>query len=72
MSSGKINVEEIIIAAWLHDVGKFAQRADVSELYDKKLEGQYCKKTKDGRYTHQHVIYTEGFLSKYRDVLPEI
>lgn len=71
MASGKINVEEIIIAAWLHDVGKFAQRADVSELYDKELEGQYCKKTKDGRYTHQHVIYTEGFLSKYRDVLPD-
>lgn len=71
MASDEIKLEEIVLAAWLHDVGKFAQRADVSELYDKELEGQYCKKTKDGMYTHQHVIYTEGFLSKYRDVLPD-
>lgn len=71
MASDEIKLEEIIIAAWIHDVGKFAQRADVSELYDEGLEGQYCKITKDGRYTHQHVIYTEGFLSKYRDVLPD-
>lgn len=71
MASDEIKLEEIVLAAWLHDVGKFAQRADVSELYDKRLEGQYCKTTKDGRYTHQHVIYTEGFLSKYRDVLPD-
>ena len=71
MASDEIKLEEIVLAAWLHDVGKFAQRADVSELYDKELEGQYCKKTKDGRYTHQHVIYTEGFLSKHRDVLPD-
>lgn len=71
MASDEIKLEEIVLAAWLHDVGKFAQRADVPELYDKGLEGQYCKTTKDGRYTHQHVIYTEGFLSKYRDVLPD-
>jgi len=71
MASDEIILEEIVLAAWLHDVGKFAQRADVPELYDKGLEGQYCKTTKDGRYTHQHVIYTEGFLSKYRDVLPD-
>ena len=64
MASDEIKLEEIVLAAWLHDVGKFAQRADVPELYDKGLEGQYCKTTKDGRYTHQHVIYTEGFLSK--------
>lgn len=71
MASDEIILEEIVLAAWLHDVGKFAQRADVSELYDEGLERQYCKITKDGRYTHQHVIYTEGFLSKYRDVLPD-
>lgn len=71
MASDEIKLEEIVLAAWLHDVGKFAQRADVSELYDKKLEEKYCKPTKYGGYTHQHVLYTEGFLSKYRDVLPD-
>lgn len=66
-----ITKEELVIAAWLHDVGKFAQRADIQELYDSKLEGRYCRTTKDGRFTHQHVVYTEGFLNKYKDVLPD-
>lgn len=66
-----ITKEEVVIAAWLHDVGKFAQRAEIHELYNKNLEGQYCKSTKDGRFTHQHVIYTEGFLDKFKSVLPD-
>ena len=65
-----MKIEEIVIAAWLHDVGKFAQRADVAELFNKDLESRYCKTTKDGRYTHQHVVYTEGFLDKYKNCLP--
>lgn len=71
MSAKEIKLEEIVIAAWIHDVGKFAQRADVSELYDKKLEEKYCKPTKYGGYTHQHVLYTEGFINKYKLVLPD-
>lgn len=67
----EVKLEEIVIAAWLHDVGKFAQRADVRDLYNKELEGQYCKTTKDGRYTHQHVVYTEGFINAYQNVLPD-
>ncbi|MDO5774513.1 MAG: type III-A CRISPR-associated protein Cas10/Csm1 [Spirochaetales bacterium] len=71
MIDENITKEEIVIAAWLHDVGKFAQRAEVQELYSRQLEGRYCKTTKDGRFTHQHVVYTEGFLSRYKDVLPD-
>ncbi len=67
----KISKEEIVIAAWLHDVGKMVQRADVKDLYNRDLEGQYCKTTKDGRYTHQHVVYTEGFLDAFKDCLPD-
>lgn len=70
-TSENITKEEIVIAAWLHDVGKFAQRAEIHELYSKNIEGQYCKPTKDGRFTHQHVIYTEGFLNKYKNILPD-
>ena len=66
-----IKLEEIVIAAWLHDVGKFAQRAVISELYDKNLEGQYCKTTTYFGYSHQHVVYTEGFINNYKFVLPE-
>ncbi len=64
-------LKEIILAAWLHDVGKFAQRANRTELYRKELELTYCKVQKGGWYSHQHVIYTQGFLEKYRDVFPD-
>ena len=64
-------LKEIVLAAWLHDVGKFAQRADRKELYNKDLEGQYCKLQQGGWYSHQHVIYTQGFLEKFKDVLPD-
>ena len=64
-------LKEIIIAAWLHDVGKFAQRADIKGLYNKELEGQYCKPQKGGWYGYQHVVYTQGFLEKHKAVLPD-
>ncbi len=67
----EIKLEEIVIASWLHDVGKFAQRAAAKELYDKNLEGQYCKKTSYGGYSHQHVVYTEGFINAFKNVLPD-
>lgn len=63
-------LKEIIIASWLHDVGKFAQRAGRTELYDKNLEGQYCKVQQGGWYGYQHVVYTLGFLEKFRHILP--
>lgn len=67
----EIKKEEVVLAAWLHDVGKFAQRADVKELYDKSLEIMYCKPTSYGGYSHQHVVYTEGFINAYKDIFPD-
>lgn len=67
----EIKFEEVVIAAWLHDVGKFAQRADITELFNKNIESIYCKLHKGGFYTHQHVVYTQGFLEKYKNVLPD-
>jgi CRISPR-associated protein Csm1 len=64
-------LKEIIIASWLHDVGKFAQRAGRTEFYNKELEGQYCKVQQGGWYGYQHVIYTLGFLEKFRNILPD-
>lgn len=66
-----IKFEEIVLAAWLHDAGKFAQRADISELFNKDREGQLCKNHEGGWYSHQHAVYTEGFLEKYRDIFPD-
>lgn len=64
-------LKEIVLAAWLHDVGKFAQRAGRKDIYNPELEGVYCKQQQGGWYSHQHVIFTQGFLEKYRDVLPD-
>ena len=66
-----VSIKEIVIASYLHDVGKFAQRADRKDLYDKNMEGQLCKPTNDGHYGYQHTVFTFGFLEKYRDILPD-
>lgn len=63
--------EEIVLAAYLHDVGKFAQRAGIEDLYDKNFETDCCKLHKGGWYSHKHAVYTEGFIEKYKDILPD-
>ncbi|MDR3171272.1 MAG: HD domain-containing protein, partial [Treponema sp.] len=63
--------EEIMLAAWLHDIGKFAQRAGMEPYCAKDMEGQFCKLQKDDWYSHQHVLYTEGFLRTHINVLPD-
>jgi CRISPR-associated protein Csm1 len=62
--------KEIVLAAWLHDVGKFAQRAGAEQYRAKDMEGQLCKLQQGGWYSHQHVLYTEGFLQSVKNVLP--
>lgn len=67
----KATVQEVMIAGLLHDIGKFAQRADMVKFRDNSMEGYLCKKSHKGYYTHQHVLYTQGFLEMYKDCLPE-
>ena len=64
---------EIAIAALLHDIGKFKQRAyggDENELSQevKKMEGQLLPNTKDGRYSHRHALWT--YSSIIDDIAP--
>lgn len=66
-----VTFEEIVLAAWLHDVGKFAQRAGIEKYKAKNMEGQLAKNQKGGWYSHQHVLYTYGFLESKKDVLPD-
>lgn len=68
--------EQIYLAGLLHDIGKFFQRADSGSVEKsklltddvKRLVSQYCPLKNDGRYTHKHVIWTAGFISKYSRV----
>jgi CRISPR-associated protein Csm1 len=65
----------IHLAALLHDIGKFYQRADKSgvqsseqiDRFHKKFESVLCP-TRDGRYTHKHVIWTAQFFDDFKDI----
>jgi CRISPR-associated protein Csm1 len=71
-----IETRDIIhLAALLHDIGKFYQRADKSGVqsseqidnFHKNFESVICP-TRDGRYTHKHVIWTAQFFKDFKDV----
>lgn len=66
-----VSFEEVVLAAWLHDVGKFAQRAGIEIYKAKDMEGQLAKNQKGGWYSHQHVLYTYGFLEAKKNILPD-
>lgn len=70
--------EHIYLAALLHDIGKFYQRADTgsvsSSIYlseQNKNEETFCPNYK-GRYTHKHVLWTAQFLDDFTSVLKRL
>ncbi|MDX9708411.1 MAG: type III-A CRISPR-associated protein Cas10/Csm1 [Trichloromonas sp.] len=54
-------LEILVLAALLHDAGKFAQRAGVGK--SQEMEGEYCPNDK-GHSTHLHVLYSDYFIEK--------
>ncbi|MCF8229525.1 MAG: type III-A CRISPR-associated protein Cas10/Csm1 [Bacteroidales bacterium] len=68
----KTNRQKIYLAALLHDIGKFYQRADDKNAKEskllseqtKKLESIYCPKNK-GYYSHKHVLWTAQFFEDF-------
>ncbi len=68
---------KVYLAALLHDIGKFYERADPdftpkSKLLNKSVkdaEGVFCPKQRDGKneyYSHRHVLYTIQFFEDHR------
>lgn len=55
-----------LLAAWLHDIGKFAQRADAP--CSQGLEQEYCPHGT----THRHVLYTDYFIEHVLPLPPEL
>lgn len=68
-----MNRETIYLAALLHDIGKFWQRADEGGTASSKIlsnatksnEGLYCPQY-NGKYSHKHVLWTAEFLDRHR------
>lgn len=67
--------EHIYLAALLHDIGKFYQRADVGSVAGSKYLKEHCKdKTTfcplgiNGRYSHKHVLWTAQFIEDFASV----
>lgn len=71
---------QIFLAALLHDIGKFYQRADkpfsdkYNELsqYSKSIAEDICPITADGRFGYQHVVWTNEFLEKEHNVIENV
>ncbi len=67
--------EQIYLAGLLHDIGKFFQRADTGSVESstllpeeaRHLVSQFCP-VYQGKYSHKHVIWTAGFISKYSQI----
>jgi len=68
----------IYLAALLHDIGKFYQRADkggvVKSVYlsnINKNESTFCP-VYDGKYTHKHVLWTAQFMDDFQLVFKNL
>lgn len=70
----------VALAAFLHDLGKFAERARIPEAQEKDAEGntrqavnegQYCPEF-NGRRTHIHAAYTAIAFDLIERHLPEV
>lgn len=61
--------DEVILAALLHDVGKFRQRAGISLNYDpagSEAHNFLPKDLKSGRPTHLHALHTLEFFEHFK------
>lgn len=70
--------EHIYLAALLHDIGKFYQRADTGSVSSSKYlseenkhEGTFCP-SYNGSYSHKHVLWTAQFISENSGVFKKL
>lgn len=74
-------VYKIAIAGFLHDIGKFAERASgAKESYDVGFfpDETFLNNNRDlyqphfqGKYTHSHAVYTAAFIDHLEKLLPK-
>lgn len=70
--------EKIYLAALLHDIGKFYQRADVGSVNNSNFLKEHCKVESvfcpqyNGRYSHKHVLWTAQFIEDFSPVFKNL
>lgn len=70
--------EKIYLAALLHDIGKFYQRADVGSVRNSKFLSEHCKiesvfcPQHNGHYTHKHALWTAQFIADFSPVFKKL
>ena len=76
MSDNKRNL--IYLAALLHDIGKFYQRADTGNVLTSKYLKKHCQDEStfcpqyNGHYSHKHVLWTAQFIEDYTSVFSNL
>ncbi|MDM8526216.1 type III-A CRISPR-associated protein Cas10/Csm1 [Desulfococcaceae bacterium HSG8] len=62
---------KIAIAAFIHDIGKFADKKalDITEKYILDNAGDYLP-FHNGQHSHYHAVYTAAFIEHLKDFLP--
>lgn len=70
--------EHVYLAALLHDIGKFYQRADTGSVKTSiylneinKVESTFLPQ-KDGFYTHKHCLWTAQFIDDFNSVFSNL
>jgi len=63
---------KIAMAGFFHDIGKLADKEmlNISQEYIDNHSGMYLPFF-NGRYSHQHAVYTAAFIEQMKDFLPE-
>ncbi len=70
--------EHIYLAALLHDIGKFYQRADTGSVKTSKFLKDYCRNESTfcpehkGYYSHKHVLWTAQFIDTFKPIFQKL
>jgi CRISPR-associated protein Csm1 len=71
--------EHLYLAALLHDIGKFYQRADTGSVGSSKYLNEVVKNLEasilpafNGRYSHKHCLWTAQFIADYETIFKSL
>ncbi|OPZ03376.1 MAG: HD domain protein [Bacteroidetes bacterium ADurb.BinA395] len=71
--------EQVYLAALLHDIGKFYQRADTGSVAGSKYLKEYSKiestflpLSVNGKYSHKHCLWTAQFIEDFQEVFRKL